>query len=188
MKSKLTSEFKRAHVKKLLELLDGIDYGAEKALYKTLVATQKKAKTDASKLIRDGSTGSNGLNLSKKYVDGKLKVGKPSYSNLTARVYAGRRGVLLTNFPYKKLVRKGGYSVNVTGLKKRIAGAFLINPLKYSGKAGIAIRKNGKLEVLHGPSVSQALNTHLESLQESMADYSHGRLAKEVAEVLRRAG
>jgi hypothetical protein len=186
MRSQLTSEFKQAHVKKLLGLLDGINYGAEKALYRTLVATQKKAKTDASKLIRDGSTGSNGLNLSKKYVDGKLKVGKPSYSNLTARVYADRRGVLLSNFKYTKL-KTGGYSVNVTGLKKRIAGAFLIDPLKHSGKVGIAIRKNGKLEVLHGPSVSQALNTHLTRLQESMADYSHGRLDKEVASVLRRA-
>ncbi len=178
--------FKHGDAKRLLRYLDGIDDGAEKAIYRTLVATQKKAKTEASKLIRSN------LALTKKYVDSKLSLGKPSYSNLTGRLIASKRGLLMTAFKYKPL-KEGGYEVGVSGTYaspkfKSMPGAFLLPRLKNSNVPGLAIRKDHKLKMLYAPSVSQALNEHMPALQKQMAAFGLDRLKKEVAAVLRQKG
>lgn len=171
-------------VQRLIGYLDGIDYGAEKALYRTLTDVQKKAKVEASKKIRTQ------LALTKAYVDSKLRVGKPSYSNLTATVNAERRGVLMTRFAYRKTSRGTGYDVKINPSNgyKNLPGAFLLPQLKNSGVPGLAIRKNGKIEVLHAPSVSQVMNTFLPDLQKQMSEYAAVRLEKEVSGVLRQKG
>ncbi|MDR9499968.1 MAG: phage tail protein, partial [Hydrogenovibrio sp.] len=153
-------KLKGADVNRLIKLVSSVDGGAEKALYRTLKDAQKKGKVEASKQVRTQ------LNLKKAYVDGKIKTGKISYTNLTARIYASKRGLLLSRFKHRKL-KRGGVNVKVKkgGATKRMPGAFLIRGLKNSGATGIAIRKKGKLDVLHGPSVSQVMDTFLPDIE-----------------------
>lgn len=185
MANNLQISFDSQQVSRLLSYLDGIDNGAEKALYRTLTATQKKAKKEASTLIRKQ------LKLSKAYVDSKLKTGKPSYSNLTASVRAEKRGILLTRFEYRKNPIKGkGYQVKIkpTGGFKNFPHVSLLRNLKNSGVDGLASWEGGKWEMKYGPSVSQVMNTFLPTLSEQMSTYAAKQLEKEVSGVLRQKG
>lgn len=177
----------RDKVDDLVSLLDGIDQGAEKALYRALKRVQSKAKTRVSQMIRNHPK--HGLNLGAAYVKSKLNVGKPTYSNLTARLYASKRGTLLTRFPYRKKA-SGGINVKVLrkGSYKNLPGAFIMENLKNSGATGIAIRKGGKIKMLYAPSISQALNQHLPQLSDEMGEYALEALEKEVSGVLRQKG
>lgn len=185
-------EFDRARATTLLGYLDGISDGAEKALYNTLKKVNAKAKTEASNLIRKGSKGQQGLALSKAYVDSKLKTNNPSYAKLQSRLYAARRGILMTRYKYR-VNKNGGYDVGINGTfsspkYKRLPGAFLLPTLKGSGVPGLAIRQNGKLKVLHSPSISQALQTHLDTLRKIVSPFANKVLEQEVNSVLRRKG
>ncbi len=165
----------------LLALIADIENGAEKALYRTLKATQDKAKIEASKKIRTQ------LKLSKAYVDGHLFVGKPSYSNLSAKLYATKRGILMSRFDHRS-AKKGGVDVKIkpTGGYKNLPGAFILPRLKNVELPGIAVREKGKLKVLHAPSVSQVLNSYMPELRDEMAEFAADRLRKEVETIIRR--
>lgn len=166
---------------RLLKLIKDVDQGVPKALYRTLNATQKKAKVEASKKIRSQ------LDLKKAYVDARLFTGKPTYSNLSARIYASKRGILMSRFKYR-LKKKGGVDVKIKPRSpwKHLPKAFVLPRLKNSGVAGIAVRTGGRLKVLHAPSPSQVLNNYLAELREEMGEFSNDRLKKEVETIIRR--
>lgn len=170
-------------VSRILNLVKDVEAGREKLLYRTLSATQSKMKVEASKKIRTQ------LALKKAYVDERLKVGKVSYQNLTARLTANKRGILMTRFAYRRNRKKnGGYDVKIKpkGGYKNLPGAFLLPRLKNSGVSGLAIRKGKKLKVLHAPSVSQVLSTFLPELKDEMSAFAQERLRKEVSSIIRR--
>lgn len=172
----------KGRVQELLALIEDVDNGSTRALYRTLDATQKKAKVEASKKIRSQ------LKLSKAYVDERLFTGNPSWSNLTARLYANKRGILLSRFEHRS-AKNGGVDVKIKPGSpwRNLPNAFILPRLKNSGVPGIAVRTGGKLKVLHAPSTSQVLNTYLPELQEEMAEFALERLSKEVETIIRRA-
>ena len=171
---------------KLLKLIKDVEEGQEKALYRTLKAIQKKMIIDISKQIRNDPK--HGLNLTKAYVDSKLKLGRISYTNLEARLSASKRGILLSQFPYT--VNSRGVSVKVKrkGRRKTLRGGFILPRLKNSHVTGIAIRRGGKADVLHGPSISQAFDQALKNsdITERLSSYAAERLKKEVESIIRR--
>lgn len=166
---------------RLLKLIKDVDGGVPKALYRTIDATQKKAKVEGSKKIRSQ------LDLKKAYVDARLFTGKPTYSNLSARLYASKRGILMTRFKYR-LAKSGGVDVKIKPKSawKNIPKAFILPRLKNSGVAGIAVRQNGKLKMRYAPSPSQVLNTFLPELRVEMGEFANERLKKEVETIIRR--
>ena len=166
---------------RLLKLIKDVDQGVPKALFRTVQATQKKAKVEASKKIRSQ------LDLKKAYVDARLFTGKPSYSNLSARLYAAKRGILMTRFKYR-LSKRGGVDVKIKPKSawKNLPKAFILPKLKNSGVPGIAVRTGGRIKVLHAPSPSQVLNSFLPELREEMGEFANERLKKEVETIIRR--
>ncbi len=185
---------------RVLKLVENIEKGREKALYRNVKAVQKKMKTMISAEIRKDPQ--HGLNLSKKYLDSKLRTGSISYSKLQARVYASRRGTLLSRFGatqrakttfVKKYGEKrkvnNGIAVKVLakGRKKRMKGAFFIR-LKNSGVQGVAIRKGGKLKVLYGPSPDQAMAQVIKhsDIRERVSAFAAEDLRHQVTHLLRK--
>jgi len=182
--------------RRLLSTLSSIEGGANKALYRTIKKTQSKAKTAASQMIRKD------LNLSAKYVGGKIFKSRIDIGQLTGRIYMSKRGILLSRFPYREN-RGGGFAVKVkrNGQYKVMQNAFEIS-LKGSNLIGLAIRGNKRefgswlnasagqehdyVNVMHGPSPSQVMSDKIPKLREQMAIYSRDQLEKEVATMLRR--
>lgn len=178
---------KSGDTSRLLKLISDIEGGQQKALYRTLKATQAKMKTEASKQIRNAPK--HGLNLTKKYVDSKLKAGAISYTKMEARLSAEKRGVLMTRFPYSVTSKGVRVKIKRKASRKFIKDAFVMPRLKNSHVPGIAVRKNNKLDVLHSPSISQALDQVLQKTEfvEQMSTFAIERLSKEVETILRRA-
>lgn len=147
---------------------------------------------------------SSELNLEPDYIRGKISLRKrATATNFTATVSANRRGLLLSRFDAKQQFsggKRAGISLKVKkrGARKTMKSAFFIKLKRRNergaGATGIAIRPGDgvtlnraeKLEanrfgyaVLHGPSVSQALETmseHIEIDNQSLISFFLKRL------------
>jgi hypothetical protein len=150
-----------------------------RAAMRAVNKTAEKGNTLASRAIRSQ------VNLTAGYVKDHLRIAaKATEDNLTARIVAEPRPVLLSRFGATQLWKKGktvpkrtaGVSVKVKagGARKKLRGAFFIR-LKDSGALGVAVRVNGsprnEIDVLHGPSVDQVFRSVREDIAPELQDY-----------------
>lgn len=163
---------------------------SNKLLARSLNKTANKAKTLAAVKIRQQ------VNLKSAYVKSKLTVHRATYSNLSARLSAEKRGVLMTRYPYT-LLRRGGATVKIkpTGPRKELPGAFLVNlragdrivqALAWRDpKGGVYRTGNAKIIVPYSPSVSQVFNTVRDDINDELGDYLLTTAESELAAILR---
>lgn len=183
--------FDTQDVVRLLGMVKGIENGREKALFRTVKEVNQKGKLLASREVRKE------LALKAAYVKSKIKTNKPSYSNLTARIYARKRGIQLSRFmtgQIKKKAKNGG--MKRAGVKVRVTPGSRISkmrgyfalPLK-NGNFGIAKRVGtgrNDYEIQYGPSVSQVMDTYLPEIQAELRPVAREKLAKEIESILKR--
>jgi hypothetical protein len=144
----------------------------KKAVVVALNRTIDRMRAEANRRIRKG------LALKSTYVRDHLYRLFASNSMATpeARLVGSGR-TLLSRYPHRQLFQKGtsvekfraGVSVTVRpGVSKRMEGAFLLT--LRGGTPGIATRRRGAargdINVMHGPSVSQALAKHQKGLEQ----------------------
>ncbi len=169
-------------LKRFLSKVEEIERNQEKITRAALVETMKQVKTQTSNLIRNDPA--HGLNLKKSYVDGKIQT---SYvgTDLNGRVYAEKRGTLVSNFNNTQRLASGGYSIKTIRNRpaKKWKYAFAISG-KNSGATVIMARtsradrknlwrmkktssgtKKPYIQVLYGPSPSQAYQQILPKLK-----------------------
>lgn len=172
----ISVDIDRAQFQDAQERLDHIKNGAARALSRALNKTASKAKTIASRAIR------NQINLSAAYVRENLKgpasgfAYKATVNKLTARLSASKRGVLLYQFSTNSVAATGRPPEQIKvrvkpGRSVAILSAFWVRT-KGSNKLTPAVRNSvlrqlnmtrttdsGSFTVLHGPSLSQVFNT-----------------------------
>lgn len=192
----ITVTVDQSEIDRVNNALKSIKNGANKALTRSLNFVLKKARVSASTEIRED------VNLTKKYVDKKLKTSFATSSDLKAVLSAEKRGTLLTRFPHKKL-KSGGYSVKVKKSGKTIkmrSGIFVPN-LKNSGATGLALpfkiaqeRKKGPVKqssgiyVLHGPSVSQVMVAVKDKIMPDMDNVLATEMDRQIGVILQQFG
>lgn len=133
------------------------------------------------------------INLKPSYIRNEVNFIPATQEELRVIIFARRRGVTLSQFPFKQLWRQGkagrrakaGVRVSVgKGWTELVEGAF-IAPIGPPG--GLIVERVDKprlpLDVLHGPSPSQVLNTKLDDLG---AD-AERKLGPEIERQLKRA-
>jgi hypothetical protein len=169
-------ELNESQMGELRLLIANVGAESNKLLARSLNKTAAKAKTLASVKIRQQ------VNLKAAYVKSKLTVHKATYGNLSARLSAEKRGVLMTHYPYT-LLRRGGATVKIktTGSRKELPGAFLVNlragdrvvqALAWRDPRGGVYRTgNAKIVVPYSPSVSQVFNTVRDDINEELSEY-----------------
>lgn len=176
------AEFDLSALNKVINDLDELDLKAQAALADTLNYGAELAIDAAEDKI------SLDLNLQPDYVRSKISVSKrASARDLSATVSARRRGLLLSRFDAKQNMvagKRAGISLKIKNksARKTMKSAFFIKLKKgkqaKAGALGVAIRPTADMQlnrreqfeknqrgyvVLHGPSVSQALETKSEN-------------------------
>lgn len=163
-------EINQAQLREVDELLKHIKNGSSTALSMAINKTTPKVRTKASAEIRKQ------VKLKAGYVRERLTLTKASRAKPSAAIQTPSRGLLLSHFDTKlggttgAVPVKGSYKdvkvkVKPTGRAKPVQGKpgnvgkpFYIR-LKNSNRVGIAQRRpDGKIDVLHGPSLSQVFN------------------------------
>lgn len=145
-----------------------IKNGAARALSRALNKTAARAKTAANTEIRQQ------VNLQAAEVRDKLKIFKANVNQLTAKLSADRRGLLMyhyvTNYsnaqkgrprtPIRVKVKAGGQTYTLySAFYVLTKNSHLLTPAYLEG---------GKLKVLHSPSVSQVLMTVKDAIAPDM--------------------
>ncbi len=172
----ISVDIDRAQFQDAQERLDHIKNGASRALSRALNKTASKAKTIASRAIRDQ------INLSAAYVRENLRGPangfdyKATVNKLTARISASKRGILLYQFSTNSVAATGRPPEQIKvrvkpGRSIAIASAFWVRT-KGSNKMTPAVRNSvlrqlnmtrttdsGSFTVLHGPSLSQVFSS-----------------------------
>lgn len=173
----ISVEINRSQLQDAQERLSHIKNGAARALSRALNKTASKAKTIASRAIRDQ------INLSAAYVRQNLRGPangfdyKATVNKLTARISASKRGVLLYQFSTNSVAATGRPPAPIKVKIKPgespivISSAFWVRT-KGSNKLTPAVRNSvlrqlnmtrttdsGSFTVLHGPSLSQVFST-----------------------------
>lgn len=182
-------EIDQAQLETVQQQLAHIKNGAARALSRALNKTASKAKTIASREIRKQ------VNLSAGYVRERLygpSSGfefKATINKLSAKLSAKKRGVLLREFATTEArLGRPPNPVRVRvkpGTPKIMPGAFWV-PLKGGNGLSIAIRKGGRLDVLHGPSVSQVLTTVKDDISQDMSAVLAANLQHETGWLLQK--
>lgn len=139
-----------------------------RAIQLALNTVGRSTRTQSWREIRDE------INLKPSYIQREVNFIPATPEDLRVIIYARSRGVTLSQFPHRQLWRQGkngkrvaaGVRVDVgKGWTELNEGAFIapIGP-----KGGLIAERIGKprlpLDVLHGPSPSQVLNTKLEDI------------------------
>lgn len=178
--------------KKLRKAKTAISKGTVRSINRTAT----KVRTQASKKIGQE------VALKAGYIKDKLKITKASRNKEYAIVFATKRGVLLSRFAPKQLLKKAkqggkkyaGISIKVGRKKprKKMRGAFLIK-LKNSNTMGVAYRKKGakgrkNYEVLHGPSVSQVWDNVKDNMKKDIQDWYYKTATHEIGRELKKIG
>lgn len=171
------------------QLLAHIKNGAARALSRALNKTASRAKTLAGREIRKQ------INLSASYVRERLYGPSSGFefratvNRLTAKLSAKKRGILLREFATTEArLGRPPSPVRVRvkpGTPKIMPGAFWV-PLKNGNGLSIAIRKGGKLDVLHGPSVSQVLTTVKDDISQGLSQVLAANLQHETGWLLQK--
>lgn len=172
----ISVEINRAQLQDAQERLAHIKNGASRALSRALNKTASKAKTLASRAIRDQ------INLSAAYVRQNLRGPangfdyKATVNKLTAKLSASKRGILLYQFSTNSVAATGRPPEQIKvrvkpGRAIAIPSAFWVRT-KGSNKLTPAVRNSvlrqlnmtrtfdsGSFTILHGPSLSQVFST-----------------------------
>lgn len=171
-------------------LLRGLALDGKKILARSLNKTITRGQKRSSEEIRKQ------VNLKASYVKTKLRIYRASYSRLSARLSAEKRGVLMTRYPYS-ILKSGGASVKIkrTGARAKIPNAFLVNLRAGSESVqALAVRDsrggryktgNSRIKVLYSPSVSQVFNTVRDQVDSELAEFLSVATDKEIATFLR---
>ncbi|AVO56173.1 phage tail protein [Ectopseudomonas mendocina] len=157
-----------------------------RAIQLALNTVGRSTRTQSWREIRDE------INLKPSYIQNEVNFLPATPENLRVIIYARKRGVTLSQFPHRQLWRRGkngqrvaaGVRVDVgKGWTELVKGAF-IAPVGPAG--GLIAERIGKprlpVEILHGPSPSQVLNTKLDDIG---AD-AEPKLEAEIERQLRR--
>lgn len=139
-----------------------------RAIQMALNTVGRRARTQATREIRDE------INLKPSYIREQVNYIPATAEDLRVIVYARKRGVTLSQFPNSPIWKRGkngkrvkaGVRVYVgKGATELIEGAF-IAPIGPAG--GLIVQRKGQerlpIDVLHGPSPSQVMNTKLDQL------------------------
>lgn len=192
----------------LQEVRDRLEYlknGANRALSRALNKTASKAKTEASRAIRQQ------VNLTAAYVRERLKGPangweyKATVNRLQAKVSTPRRGILLrefvTNFanartgppatPIRLKVKTGGSSqVLVSGFYIRTKGSAVLTPAvrnEVLRRLGMTrTLDSGDFTVLHGPSLSQVYTDVKDSIAADMGAVLAANMHREMDWLLQK--
>lgn len=171
-----------------LVMLKGLELEGPKILSRSLNAAATFGRKRANQEIRKQ------VRLKSPYINKKLKIKRATWSNLSARITAEKRGVLMTRFPHTVL-KRGGVTVGIKagGKRKKLPGAF-----KTRVKAGddyvdvIAIPAPGffttgnpKFKVLYAPSVSQVFNTVRDDIDSEVMEFLDIDVEKQILKTLR---
>jgi len=168
-------EVDKAQVSDAVALFEFVGGNSKDALRVAINKAGPKIKTQSSRAIRDQ------VRLKAKYVNGKLSFNRATRRNLTGRISAESRGVLLTRFATNAAISgekvtwlkpppipKGGIRVKVkpSGSSETMSRNWFLMVLPNSRALAIARRKpkgqtgprGGKYDIAYGPSVSQVFN------------------------------
>lgn len=178
-----------AAMQEVFRALSHIRNGASTATMRALNHTLDKTRTSANSAIREQ------VALPASYVKERLRPKKATKNNLSARLEAMRRGVLLSRYQNRDL--KVGVSVKVKpgpGQTKKMPGAFYITFA--NGVRAIAIRtqrgpglgRSEGLKLLHGPSVSQVYTDVKDDMTQPSGRLLLERMAHEAARLLDSQG
>lgn len=164
-------------VKESLKRIDAIPTKAKSAV---VMAINDTAETIRARVLRDIG---GEVNIKRQLLRERVMLTRATRGRLSARVWALKKGLVLSHFPHQQLWTKGkngkrrraGVRVNVSGKTSLMPGAFIV-ALAGSGKTdGLIFVRTGnrskeervgglsrsKIKALYGPSPSQILNTHL---------------------------
>jgi hypothetical protein len=182
----------RAALGNALSLFEFVGGNTDEALRIAINKAGPKIKTASSRSIREQ------VNLKAGYVGDRLTFTKATRSNLSGAIKTPSRGLLLSRFSTDASVANDSISwvrppptpangiyvkIKPTGGRVKVGSGGDSKPfylvLRGSRALGIARRKaDGKLDVLHGPSLSQVFNTvrndvmpvAVQELQDQMID------------------
>tara|TARA_R110002124_G_scaffold213962_1_gene379983 strand:- start:14363 stop:14932 length:570 start_codon:yes stop_codon:yes gene_type:complete len=140
----------------------------QRAIRLALNTVGRKVRTISWREVRDE------INLKPSYIRNEVNFIPATADALRVIIYARKKGVTLSQFPHKQLYRKGANGKRVkAGIRVRVSssdtelieGAF-IAPIGPAG--GLIVERIRKprlpIEVLHGPSPSQVLETKLDDI------------------------
>ena len=150
-------------------------------LRRTLKKTAKHAQVEGTKAIRKQ------VNLKAAYVKEKLRIVPASADGLILKIVVPHRGRLLSRFPYTKLKNSVTVKVKPIGARGKLPGAFIVPRLKHSHVPGIAYRRDGKLDVLHGPSLSQVWDDVQPDVAPDIAEFAGRTIRSELNYILSQA-
>lgn len=170
-----------------LQRMDVLPGKLRRAIQLALNTVGRDTRTQSWREIRDE------INLKPSYIRNEVNFIPATLDELRVIIFARKRGVTLSQFPHQQLWRRGktgkrvkaGVKVNVgKGWTELVESAF-VAPIGPAG--GLIAERLGAsrlpLEVLHGPSPSQVLNTKLADI----SDWAEPRLSAEAERQLKRA-
>lgn len=189
--------------------LKRLEVAEEKARRAVLMATNDTGETLRARILREmGDT----VNIKRNTLRERVILTRATRWNGQARIWALRKGLVLSHFPHKQLYRKekgrkkkrrAGVQVNVSGRTRVLPGAFIVEALGSGKTNGLIFIRTGKrskaerigmaadggdlsrtkIKALYGPSPSQILDTKLPDYQ------AEGQriLREEIARQLKRA-
>lgn len=145
-----------------------------------VMAVNDTGETLRSMVIRDEGAA---VNIKSQLLRERVRLTRATRSKLIARVWALKKGLVLSHFPHQQLWTKGkngkrrpaGVRVNVSGHTAVLPGAFIVSSAGSDKTAGLIFIRTGKrskeerigglsrtkIAALYGPSPSQILNTRL---------------------------
>lgn len=186
----MRAEINRDQMNDVQLMVKGVAVNGPKVLSRSLNKTATKARTVSSKKIREQ------VSLKAAYVNSKLKIKRATWKNLTAKLEAEKRGVLMTRYPHT-LLKSGIISVKIkkTGRRAKLSGAFKTT-IRAGGKTVdvIAVRDpeggrystgNSKFKVLYSPSVSQVFSSVRDQVDDDMSVYLLNVTEQELNAVMR---
>lgn len=176
----------------LKEQLSRLDEVPKKINRAALMALNDTGETLRAQILKEmGET----VNIKRQVLRDRVRITKARRIADAVRIWALKRGLVLSHFPHKQMYRtrkkgkrvRAGIRVNVGGTEKYLPGAFIVPSMGSSKTDGLIARRTGKdrlpIEVLYGPSPSQILNTRLPDYREE----GERVLRREVLRQLERA-
>lgn len=203
--SAITVEINAAQLADVRERLAHIKNGTERAMARALNRTASKAKTAASRAVRDQ------VNLSAAYVRQNLKgpadgwAFKATIGRLSARLSTPKRGILLRNFVTNAVPPGPGrppvpirVKVKAAGATEVLSSGFYIRT-KTSNAITPAVSNDvlrslgmkqkldsGPYTVLHGPSLSQVFTDVKDDISDGMSALLAANLQHEMEWLLNK--
>ncbi|MEH6500148.1 phage tail protein [Halopseudomonas aestusnigri] len=159
----------------------------QRAIRLALNTVGRRVRTISWREVRDE------INLKPSYIRNEVNFIPATADELRVIIYARKKGVTLSQFPHKQLYRRGkdgrrvkaGIRVRVSSSDTELIQGAFIAPIGPAG--GLIVERIRKprlpVEVLHGPSPSQVLNTKLDDIGEQ----AEALLADEIERQLARA-